>query len=123
MSADILLDPLVLHAVLATFFSGIASALIGVLVVTMRLSLIGVCMAHAAFAGGLLGLVFGINPLAPAMLCCLVAAAALGPTLPTTSVEAWISGSLPGSSPAASSTSEAQRRVRMSRAAVVEASE
>jgi len=67
------------NAVLATLFAGISCALIGVLVVTMRLSFIGVCMSHSAFAGALLGLVIGWNPLATAMLFSLAAAGALGP--------------------------------------------
>ncbi|UCH36841.1 MAG: metal ABC transporter permease [Armatimonadota bacterium] len=67
------------HAVLATFLAGIACPLVGVLVVIMRLSFIGVCMSHAAFAGALLGLVLGVHPLLVAFLFALAAAGVLGP--------------------------------------------
>lgn len=67
------------NALLATLLAGISCPLVGVLVVTMRLSLIGVCMSHAAFAGALLGLILGVNPLLTAMILSLIAAGALGP--------------------------------------------
>lgn len=72
-------DQFVRHALLAALLAGVACPLVGVLVVTMRLSFIGVCMSHAAFAGALLGLVVGAPPLLSAMLLSLGAAAALGP--------------------------------------------
>lgn len=79
MSLDIFQDRFMQHALLATLLAGAACPLVGVLVVTMRLSFIGVCMSHAAFAGALLGLVMGINPLAMALVLSVVAAGALGP--------------------------------------------
>ena len=45
----------------------------------MHLSFIGVCIAHAAFAGALLGLWLGFNPLLGALLFSLAAAAIIGP--------------------------------------------
>lgn len=72
-------DPFLQRAVLATFFAGIACSLIGVLAVTMRISFLGVCMSHAAFAGALFGLVVGANPTWFAVLASLAAAGALGP--------------------------------------------
>ncbi|MHB1459733.1 MAG: metal ABC transporter permease [Armatimonadota bacterium] len=76
---DILQDPFLQRALLATLCAGIACSLIGVMVVTMRISFLGVCMSHAAFAGALLGLVLGVNPMWCAILMSLVAAGALGP--------------------------------------------
>lgn len=76
---DLLNDRFMQHALLATLLAGIACPLVGVLVVTMHLSFIGVCMSHAAFAGALLGLILGVNPLATAMLLSVVAAGTLGP--------------------------------------------
>jgi manganese/iron transport system permease protein len=52
---------------------------VGVFVVTMHLSFIGVCIAHAAFAGALLGVWAGFDPLLGALLFSLIAAAAIGP--------------------------------------------
>ncbi|MHB1455294.1 MAG: metal ABC transporter permease [Armatimonadota bacterium] len=79
MTWDILYDRFMQHALLATLLAGVACPLVGVLVVTMRLSFIGVCMSHAAFAGALLGLILGVNPLITAMLLSIIAASALGP--------------------------------------------
>lgn len=79
MSLDILNDAFMRHAVIATLLAGIACPLVGVLVVTMRISFLGVCMSHAAFAGALLGIVLGVNPMMTAMLFSFVCAGALGP--------------------------------------------
>lgn len=76
---DALREPFFQRAVLATLFAGIACSAVGVLVVTMRLSFLGVCMSHAAFAGALLGLVLGLPPMWCALALSLVAAASLGP--------------------------------------------
>jgi len=58
---------------------GIACATIGVFVVLMHMPFIGVCMSHAAFAGALLGLWLGFNPLIGAFGVSLAAAAVIGP--------------------------------------------
>jgi manganese/iron transport system permease protein len=67
------------NAILAGLFGGITCSLVGVFVVTMHLSFIGVCIAHAAFAGALLGLWLGFNPLIGALLFSLASAAIIGP--------------------------------------------
>ncbi len=67
------------RALLATLLSGVACSLIGVLIVTMRLSFIGVCISHAAFAGALVGLHLGISPLSSSVVTSLLAAGVLGP--------------------------------------------
>lgn len=67
------------NAILAAFLAGIACSIIGVFVVTMHLSFIGICMSHAAFAGALFGLWIGFNPILCALLFCLLAAAIVGP--------------------------------------------
>jgi manganese/iron transport system permease protein len=66
-------------AILAGILGGVTCAMVGVFVVTMHLSFIGVCIAHAAFAGALLGLWQGFNPLIGALLFSLAAAAIIGP--------------------------------------------
>lgn len=76
---DLIRDPFLQRAVLATLFAGIACSIVGVLVVTMRISFLGVCMSHAAFAGALLGLVISANPMWLAIIASLIAAGALGP--------------------------------------------
>ncbi len=67
------------NAVLASFLGGIACGIIGVFVVLLHLPFIGVAMSHAAFAGALLGLWLGFDPLLGAFLFCLLAAAVIGP--------------------------------------------
>ncbi|MFC2024599.1 metal ABC transporter permease [Chloroflexota bacterium] len=67
------------NAVLATFLGGIACGTIGVFVVLMRMPFIGVAMSHAAFAGAMLGLLAGFNPLLGAFGASLIAAAIIGP--------------------------------------------
>lgn len=67
------------NAILAGTFAGITCSVVGVFVVTMHLSFIGVCIAHAAFAGALLGLWVGFNPLIGALLFSLASAAIIGP--------------------------------------------
>lgn len=79
MWVDIWKEEFMLRALLATALSGVACSLVGVLVVTMRLSFIGVCISHAAFAGALVGLHFGISPLSSALVGSLLAAGVLGP--------------------------------------------
>lgn len=67
------------NAILSAFLGGIACATIGVFVVLMHMPFIGVCMSHAAFAGALLGLWLGFNPLIGAFAFSLLAAAIVGP--------------------------------------------
>ncbi len=67
------------NAILTAFLGGIACATIGVFVVLMRMPFIGIAMAHAAFAGALLGLWLGFNPLIGAFTFSLLSAAIIGP--------------------------------------------
>ena len=67
------------NAILSAVLGGIACGTIGVFVVTMHMPFIGVCMSHAAFAGALLGLWLGFNPLLGAFGVSLAAAAIIGP--------------------------------------------
>jgi manganese/iron transport system permease protein len=67
------------NAIIAAFLGGVACAVIGVFVVLMHMPFIGVAMSHAAFAGALLGLLLGINPMITALAMSLAAAAVVGP--------------------------------------------
>ncbi len=67
------------HALMAGALAGILCGIAGVFVVTMHLSFLGVCIAHAAFAGAMLGLWLQFDPLLGAVLFSLAAAAAVGP--------------------------------------------
>jgi len=79
MELSILQYKFVQNAVVAALLGGVACSAVGVFVVTMRLGFIGVCMSHAAFAGALLGVFLGLDPLALAFAFSLLAAAAIGP--------------------------------------------
>ena len=67
------------NAILAAFLGGVACATIGVFIVLMGISFIGVCLSHAAFAGAILGVLLGFNPLLGAFLFSLGTAAIIGP--------------------------------------------
>lgn len=67
------------NAFLAGLLGGVACSLIGVLVVTMHISFIGVALSHAAFAGALLGTLLGFSPVAGASAFSLAAASIIGP--------------------------------------------
>lgn len=67
------------NAIIATLLGGIACSTIGVFVVLLHMPFIGVAMSHAAFAGALLGLWLGFDPLIGAFAFCLGAAAVIGP--------------------------------------------
>lgn len=67
------------NAIVAALLAGVACGVIGVFVVLLRMPFIGVALSHAAFAGALLGLWLGLDPLAGAFILCLAAAAIIGP--------------------------------------------
>ena len=67
------------NAILTGVLGGIACSIIGVFVVLMHMPFIGVCMSHAAFAGAMLGLWLGFDPLVGAFVMSLLAAAIVGP--------------------------------------------
>jgi len=67
------------NAILSAFLGGIACSTIGVFVVLMHMPFIGVCMAHAASAGALLGLWLGFNPMLGAFGLSILSAAIVGP--------------------------------------------
>jgi manganese/iron transport system permease protein len=67
------------RALLACILCGLSCSLLSVFVVLMRMPLIGVAMSHAAFAGAVLGMLFGINPVVAGFVLCLAVAGVLGP--------------------------------------------
>jgi manganese/iron transport system permease protein len=79
MGSSILQYQFMQNALIAGLCGGITCSIIGVFVVTMHLSLMGVCIAHAAFAGALMGVWLGFNPLIGALGFSLVSAGIIGP--------------------------------------------
>ncbi|RLI36403.1 metal ABC transporter permease [Candidatus Bathyarchaeota archaeon] len=70
---------IIITAITASILAGITCSLIGVFVVQMKLSSIGFCMSHAAFAGAALGLLLSTDPLITALAFATVIALILGP--------------------------------------------
>lgn len=67
------------RAVLACILCGASCSVLSVFVVLMKMPLIGVSMSHAAFAGAVLGMLLGVNPVLSGFIMCLLAAGVLGP--------------------------------------------
>ncbi len=67
-----MIDPYFVPVITAGVIGGGSTGLLGVYVVGMRIPLIGICMAHAAMAGSILGYLVGL----PQMVCGLAAAVA-----------------------------------------------
>lgn len=67
------------QAAIACVLCGVSCSLLSVFVVLMKMPLIGVSMSHAAFAGAVLGMLLGVNPVLSGFIMCLLAAGVLGP--------------------------------------------
>jgi manganese/iron transport system permease protein len=67
------------RALVMAVLGGSICGAMGVFVVLWRMSLIGMCISHAAFAGALIGLWLGFPPLAGGLAASLGAASLVGP--------------------------------------------
>jgi manganese/iron transport system permease protein len=67
------------RALFACVLCGLSCSLLSVFIVLMRMPLIGVSMSHAAFAGAVFGMIFGIDPAISGFALCLAVAGILGP--------------------------------------------
>lgn len=67
------------RALLMAVLGGGVCGAMGVFVVLWRMSLVGMCISHAAFAGALVGLWLGAPPLAAGLAASLSAASLVGP--------------------------------------------
>ncbi|MBN1823049.1 MAG: metal ABC transporter permease [Endomicrobiales bacterium] len=67
------------RAAAASVFGGIACGIIGVWVILLNIPFVGIAMSHSGFAGAVFGLLFGLNPLACAVVFCIITALAIGP--------------------------------------------
>ncbi len=74
-----MLSSFLITTLIGASLAGVACSLIGVFVVRMKLSSVGFCMSHAAFAGSALGLVLSINPLVMALVFSSAIALIIGP--------------------------------------------
>ncbi|MCL2390158.1 MAG: metal ABC transporter permease [Endomicrobia bacterium] len=74
-----LTDYFFIKAFIALLFTGLACGIIGTWVYLLNIPFVGVAMAHAAFAGAILGLSVGINPVLSAALLCVASSFFIGP--------------------------------------------
>lgn len=68
-----------LTTLLGLCLAGVVCSLIGTFIVRMKLTSLGFCMSHAAFAGSALGLALSVSPLPLALLFSTIVAIILGP--------------------------------------------
>jgi manganese/iron transport system permease protein len=71
--------PFAWRALVAAVLGGGTCGLVGVWVIMMGIPFVGVAMSHAAFAGAVMGLLLGVNPLLTALLACIAASLLIGP--------------------------------------------
>lgn len=76
---DFFLSYFFIKTLVAAVFAGIACGVVGVWVYYLNIPFVGVAMAHAAFAGAVIGLFFGINPAASAAVLCIAVSFFIGP--------------------------------------------
>ena len=74
-----MLPSFILWGLVGAVLAGICLGIMSVFVTQMKLSVLGVTMSHAAFAGAALGFLLGIDDIALAVIFALAVAAVLGP--------------------------------------------
>ena len=70
---------IMLRALIGCILSGLLASIIGVFVVKMKISAIGYCMSHSAFAGAALGVALALDPLLTAFMFASLTALLIGP--------------------------------------------
>lgn len=74
------LESIIMQRALAgCILAGLLASIIGVFVVKMKISAIGYCMSHSAFAGAALGVALALDPLMTALLFAAFTALLIGP--------------------------------------------
>lgn len=76
---EILLNHFLIKALIASVFAGFACGIVGVWVYIFNIPFVGVTMAHTAFAGAVVGLFIGVDPILLATILCIVASIVIGP--------------------------------------------
>ena len=61
------------NALMGSILAGIGLGIVGVWVVLLRIPFVGVAISHAAFAGSVIGLLLGVDPILMAILFSLLA--------------------------------------------------
>ncbi|MDR1942207.1 MAG: metal ABC transporter permease [Endomicrobium sp.] len=68
-----------IKAAAASLFAGFACGIIGVWIYLLNMPFVGIAMAHTAFAGAVIGLLIGINPVFAAFVLCAASSFFIGP--------------------------------------------
>ena len=76
------------NALMGSILAGIGLGVVGVWVVLLRIPFVGVAISHAAFAGSVIGLLFGIDPILTAIVFSLLASILIGPIAEKSGLEA-----------------------------------
>ncbi len=80
-----------LRPLAAAVLGGMVCGVVGVWVVMMNIPFVGVAMSHAAFAGAVVGLLLGVNPVLMAAVFCLAASLLVGPVAEHADIEPNVS--------------------------------
>ncbi|MDD5020895.1 MAG: metal ABC transporter permease [Endomicrobiaceae bacterium] len=67
------------RALIMSVLCGISCGIIGVWILLLNIPFIGVTMAHSAFAGAIVGLVCGVNPILSGFIFCILSSFIIGP--------------------------------------------
>lgn len=67
------------NAFAASIFGAVGCGIIGVCIITLGIPFVGISIAHAAFAGAILGLLFKINPMISAFALAVISSIFIGP--------------------------------------------
>jgi manganese/iron transport system permease protein len=76
------------NALMGSILAGIGLGIVGVWVVLLRIPFVGVAISHAAFAGSVIGLLLGVNPIVMAIVFSLAASILIGPIAEKSGLEA-----------------------------------
>jgi len=76
------------NALMGSILAGVGLGIVGVWVVLLRIPFVGVAISHAAFAGSVIGLLFGVNPIMMAIVFSLLASISIGPIAEKSGLEA-----------------------------------
>lgn len=80
MFTDVFFSPYMQRALISAGFAALACGFIGVYIVLRGLSFMGAGMAHSAFAGAVLGILIGVNPIVMGLAFALAMAIGVGYT-------------------------------------------
>jgi manganese/iron transport system permease protein len=76
------------NALVGSILAGIGLGIVGVWVVLLRIPFVGIAISHAAFAGSVIGLLIGVDPILMAIIFSLLASILIGPIAEKSGLEA-----------------------------------